>query len=81
MLLNLHLEKKLEFIVLTDTLNIATDDEPQLFVVFVSNGSGTKTEETDSETTTAREKEVDDDVINSKTDTKYKKKKRKIRNK
>jgi len=39
--------QNLEFIVLTDTLNITTDDEPQPFVIFVSNGSGTETDETD----------------------------------
>jgi len=38
----------LEFIVLTGTLDIPTDDEPQPFVIFVSNGSGTEIDETDS---------------------------------
>ena len=32
---------------LTGTLNIATDKEPQPFVIFVLNGSGTETDETD----------------------------------
>ena len=36
----------LEFIVLTGTLNIATDNEPQPFVIFVSNGSGSDNDET-----------------------------------
>ena len=35
--------ENLEFIVLTGTLDIATDNEPQ---PFVSNGSGTETDET-----------------------------------
>jgi len=38
--------QNLEFIVLTDTLDIATDDKLQPFVIFVSNGSGTETDET-----------------------------------
>ena len=38
--------RNLEFIVLTGTLDIATDDEPQPFVIFVSNGSRTDTDET-----------------------------------
>ena len=38
--------ENLEFIVLTCTLDIATDDEPQPFVIFVSNSSGTETDET-----------------------------------
>ena len=38
----------LEFIVLTGTLDIAPDDEPQPFVTFVSNGSGTDNDETGS---------------------------------
>ena len=31
---------------LTGTLDIAIVDEPQPFVIFVSNGSGTETDET-----------------------------------
>ena len=38
--------ENLEFIVLTGTLEIATDNEPQPFVIFVSNGPGTETDET-----------------------------------
>ena len=29
---------------LTGTLDIVTDDEPQPFVIFISNGSGTETD-------------------------------------
>ena len=54
---------------LTDTLDIATDDEPQPFLIFVSNGSGTETDDTVSYTDTATEWKVDNDVIDSKTDT------------
>ena len=50
-------------------MDIATDDEPQPFVIFVSNGSGTDADETDSETDTASEEKVDSDAIDSKTDT------------
>ena len=64
-----HVVCKTEFIVLTGTLNIPTDDEPQPFVIFVSNGSGTDTDETDSETDIASEGKVDSDVIDLKTDT------------
>ena len=54
---------------LTDPLDIATEDEPQPFVVFVSNGSGTETDETCSQTDTASEAKVNSDIIDSKTDT------------
>ena len=54
---------------LTGTLNISTDNKPQPFVIFVSNGSGTETDETYSETDIASEGKVDSDVIDSKTDT------------
>ena len=54
---------------LTGTLDIATDDEPQPFLIFVSNGSGTETDDTVSYTDTATEWKVDNDVIDSKTDT------------
>jgi len=55
--------------VLTWTLDIVTDDEPQPFVIFVSNGPGTDTDKTDSETDIASEGKVDSDVIDLKTDT------------
>ena len=54
---------------LTWTLDIVTDDEPQPFVIFVSNGPGTDTDKTDSETDIASEGKVDSDVIDLKTDT------------
>ena len=54
---------------LTDTLDIATDDEPQPFVVCVSNSSGTETDETILYTDTASEGKIDSDIIDSKTDT------------
>ena len=54
---------------LTRTLDIATDIEPQPFVIFVSNGYVTDADETDSETDTASEEKVDSDAIDSKTDT------------
>ena len=50
------------------TLDIATDDEPQPFVIFVSNDSGTETDETISYTDTASKGKVDSDGIDSKTD-------------
>ena len=52
---------------LTDTLDIAPNDEPQPFVICVSNSSGTETDETILYTDTASK--VDSDVIDSKTDT------------
>ena len=45
--------------------NIATDNEPQPVVIFVSNGSGTETDETVS----VSEGKEDSDIIDSKTDT------------
>ena len=44
----------------TGILDIATDIEPQLFVIFVSNGSGRET---------ASEGKVDSDAIDSKINT------------
>ena len=52
--------QNLEFIVLTGTLDIATDHEPQPFVIFVSDSSGTET---------ASEGNIDSDAIDSKTAT------------
>jgi len=40
--------QNLEYILLTGTVDIAPNEEPQPFVIFVSNGSGTETDETDS---------------------------------
>ena len=50
-------------------MDIATGDEPQPFVIFVSNGYVTDADETDSETDTAIQEKVDGDAIDSKTDT------------
>jgi len=52
--------QKFEIIVLTGILDIATDIEPQPFVIFVSIGSGRET---------AREGKVDSDAIDSKINT------------
>ena len=52
--------QKFEIIVFTGILDIATDDEPQPFVIFVSNGSGRET---------ASEGKVDSDAIDSKINT------------
>ena len=61
--------QNLEYILLTGTVDIAPNEEPQPFVIFVSNGPGTDTDKTDSETDIASEGKVDSDVIDLKTDT------------